>query len=321
MKEIEIWKIIKTIIHKNKKAALLTVVESSDSSPGKQGFKMAVDEDGNIIGTIGGGMMEKNLISESLTYLKARGKYFIKTLYHYPESAKEKSGLICGGKQIVAISVFDYADKIIVGKILSSLEAQSEVILSISQSGIALNSKMNNAPRYTFKFENEFNFEYKELYGNSDTIYIIGGGHVGLAISKILTNIDFYIIVIDHREDVITMRNNIYAHKKIISSYDEVGNYIKEGGMSYVVIVSPQHTGDEAALKSVINKNLKYLGMMGSKRKIKTIRDNLILSGIDPELLSKVHMPIGLEIGAQTPDEIAVSIAAEIIKVKYSKII
>lgn len=321
MKEIEIWKIIKTIIHKNKKAALLTVVESSDSSPGKQGFKMAVDEDGNIIGTIGGGMMEKNLISESLTYLKARGKYLIKTLYHDPESAKEKSGLICGGKQIVAISVFDYADKIIVGKILSSLEAQSEVILSISQSGIALNSKMNNAPRYTFKFENEFNFEYKELYGNSDTIYIIGGGHVGLAISKILTNIDFYIIVIDHREDVIKMRNNIYAHKKIISSYDEVGNYIKEGGMSYVVIVSPQHTGDEAALKSVINKNLKYLGMMGSKRKIKTIRDNLILSGIDPELLSKVHMPIGLEIGAQTPDEIAVSIAAEIIKVKYSKII
>ncbi|HRB26470.1 MAG TPA: XdhC family protein [Bacteroidia bacterium] len=318
MKEIEIWKFIKTIIHKNKKAALLTVVESSDSSPGKQGFKMAVDEDGNIIGTIGGGIMEKNLISESLTYVKAREKYFIKTLYHNPESAKEKSGLICGGKQIVAISVFDYTDKIIVGKILSSLEAQSEVILSISQNGLSLNSKVNSVPRCTFIFENELNYEYKELYENSDTIYIIGGGHVGLAISKILANLDFYIIVIDQREDVITMRNNIYAHKKVISSYDEVGNYIKEGGMSYVVIVSPQHTGDEAALKSVINKNLKYLGMMGSKRKIKTIRDNLILSGIDPELLSKVHMPIGLEIGAQTPDEIAVSIAAEIIKVKYS---
>jgi len=318
MKEIEIWKFIKTIIHKNKKAALLTVVESTDSSPGKQGFKMAVDEDGNIIGTIGGGIMEKNLISESLTYLEASEKYFIKTLYHNPESAKEKSGLICGGKQIVVISVFDYADKIIVGEILSSLEAQSEVILSISQNGLSLKSKVNTVPRYTYKFENELNYEYKELYGNSDTIYIIGGGHVGLAISKILANLDFYIIVIDHREDVITMRNNIYAHKKVISSYDEVGNYIKEGGMSYVVIVSPQHTGDEAALKSVINKNLKYLGMMGSKRKIKTIRDNLILSGIDPELLSKVHMPIGLEIGAQTPDEIAVSIAAEIIKVKYS---
>jgi len=318
MKEIEIWKFIKTIIHKNKKAAFLTVVESTNSSPGKQGFKMAVDEDGNIIGTIGGGIMEKNLISESLTYIKARGKYFIKTLYHNPESAKEKSGLICGGKQIVVISVFDYADKIIVGEILSSLEAQSEVILSISQNGLSLNPKVNTVPRYTYKFENELNYEYKELYGNSDTIYIIGGGHVGLAISKILANLDFYIIVIDHREDVITMRNNIYAHKKIICSYDEVGNYIEEGGMSYVVIVSPLHTGDEAALKSVINKNLKYLGMMGSKRKIKTIRDNLILSGIDLELLSKVHMPIGLEIGAQTPDEIAVSIAAEIIRVKYS---
>ena len=83
MKEIEIWKFIKTIIHRNKKAALLVVVESSDSSPGKQGFKMAVDEDGNIIGTIGGGIMEKDLISESLSYLKASEKYFIKTLYHF----------------------------------------------------------------------------------------------------------------------------------------------------------------------------------------------------------------------------------------------
>jgi len=321
MKEIEIWKFIKTIISQNMKVALLTVVESSDSSPGKQGFKMAVDEDRNIIGTIGGGIMEKNLIFESLAYLKASEKYFIKTLYHNQESANEKSGLICGGKQIVAISVFDYADKIIVGKILSTLEAQSETILSISQNGITLNSKMNSVSRYTFKFENDINYEYKELYGNPDTIYIIGGGHVGLAISKILANLDFHIIVIDHREDVITMRNNIYAHKKIICSYDEVGKYIKEGGMSYVVIVSPQHISDEVALKSVINKNLKYLGVMGSKRKIRTIRDNIILSGFDPELLSKVHMPIGLEIGAQTPDEIAVSIAAEIIKEKYSKTI
>ncbi len=320
MKEIEIWKFINDIITENKKSALLTVVDSSDSSPGKQGFKMVVDEDGNIKGTIGGGIMEKNLVSEVLIHFKTGEKNLLKTLHHNPDSTNEKSGLICGGKQIVTISILDYTDKISVEKILYLLEAQSEAILSISQNGIIINSKMRNASECTFTFESEFNYEYKEFYGNSDTIYIIGGGHVGLAISKIFTNLNFYIVVIDHREDVITIKNNIYAHKKIISSYEVVGNFIKEGGMSYVVIVSPQHISDEIALKSVINKNLKYLGLMGSKRKIKIIKDNLIQSGLDPELLRKVHMPIGLDIGAKTPEEIAISIAAEIIKVKYNPI-
>lgn len=319
MKEIEIWKFIQIIIVENKKAVLLTVTESSDSSPGKQGFKMAVDENGNIFGTVGGGIMEKELISEAVIYLKDGGNSLIKTLYHDPKSANEKSGLICGGKQTLAINVLDNHDISVVENILSAWQSQSEVVLSISQNGITVIPELNNANRFTFNYQDDFNFEYKEVYGITETIYIIGGGHVGLAISKVMANLDFFIIVLDHREDVFTMKKNIYAHKKIISAYDDVGKHIKEGEMSYVVIVSPQHIGDEAALKAVIHKKLKYLGMMGSKKKIKIVRDNLIHSGIDPELLRKVHMPIGLEIGAKTPEEIAVSIAAEIINVKYNQ--
>jgi xanthine dehydrogenase accessory factor len=78
------------------------------------------------------------------------------------------------------------------------------------------------------------------------------------------------------------------------------------------------HAGDKDTLKSVINKNVKYIGMMGSKRKIKSIFDALTEEGVDKELLKKVHTPIGIEIEAETPEEIAISIAAEIIKVKNS---
>ena len=76
------------------------------------------------------------------------------------------------------------------------------------------------------------------------------------------------------------------------------------------------HTGDEATLKSVIDKKVNYIGMMGSKRKIKSIFDALLADGIDGGLIQKVHTPIGIEIEAETPEEIAISIAAEIIKVK-----
>jgi xanthine dehydrogenase accessory factor len=79
------------------------------------------------------------------------------------------------------------------------------------------------------------------------------------------------------------------------------------------------HAGDTATLKSVIDKNVRYIGLMGSKRKIKTIFEPLREEGVDENLIRKVHTPIGLEIEAESPEEIAISIAAEVIKVKNQK--
>jgi xanthine dehydrogenase accessory factor len=148
--------------------------------------------------------------------------------------------------------------------------------------------------------------------------YVAGGGHVGLAVSRVMKSIGFYVIVFDHREDVFTIEQNKYADEIIITKYEEIGEKVIESERSYVIIVTPIHAGDKLTLKSVINKNLKYIGMMGSARKIKTIFDALRAEGVDENLFKKVHTPIGLEIEAETPEEIAVSIAAEIIKVKNS---
>jgi len=318
MKELKLWKSIRKSLTDNKKVALLVVADSSNSSPGKQGFKMAVNNDSVLFGTVGGGIMEKDLVIEAADKLKSNSKTFIKTLYHSPADKNVSSGLICGGKQTFIFVFLDESDVAIVNNIISVLETQSESTLCVTNNGITLESNANQPGKLTFNYKNENEFEYREIYGVTDTIYIIGGGHVGLAVSKVMTNLDFFIVIVDHRENIFTMDQNIYAHKKIIASYDKIGDIIKDGNNAYVVIVSPQHIGDEAALRSVINKNVKYIGMMGSKKKIKTVFDNLIESGIEKDLLDKVHSPIGLEIGAQTPDEIAISIAAEIIKIKYS---
>ena len=112
------------------------------------------------------------------------------------------------------------------------------------------------------------------------------------------------------------LKQNEFADEIIICNYEEIGSKIVEGERSYIIIVTPMHSGDKDTLKSVIHKNVKYIGMMGSKRKIKTIFEALSKDGIDKKLFEKVHTPIGIEIEAETPEEIAISIAAEVIKVK-----
>jgi xanthine dehydrogenase accessory factor len=169
-----------------------------------------------------------------------------------------------------------------------------------------------------FHYNSDVDWKYTENLGLPLIAYIAGGGHVGLAVSHVMKSLGFHVIIFDHREDVYTLEQNEFADEVIICKYEELGNKIIESERSYVIIVTPMHAGDKDTLKSVINKNVKYIGMMGSKRKIKSIFDALTEEGVDKELLKKVHTPIGIEIEAETPEEIAISIAAEIIKVKNS---
>ena len=135
-------------------------------------------------------------------------------------------------------------------------------------------------------------------------------------LSRVMKALGFYVVVFDHREDVFTIEQNNFADEIIITRYEEIGKRIIESERSYIIIVTPMHAGDKDTLKSVIDKKVKYIGMMGSRSKIKNIFDALLADGIDGELLQRVHTPIGIEIEAETPEEIAISIAAEIIKVK-----
>jgi xanthine dehydrogenase accessory factor len=167
-----------------------------------------------------------------------------------------------------------------------------------------------------FQYNSDEDWQYTEAIGLPLISYIAGGGHVGLAVSRVMKTLGFYVVVFDHRKDVFTIKQNEFADEIIITKYEDIGNRIIEGERSYIIIVTPMHTGDKDTLKSVIHKNVKYIGMMGSKRKIKSIFDALLKEDIDNELFKKVHTPIGIEIEAETPEEIAISIAAEIIKVK-----
>jgi len=157
---------------------------------------------------------------------------------------------------------------------------------------------------------------YQEEAGQRPTVTIIGGGHVGLALSRVMADLNFHIVVLDDRARVATMAANTYVQEKQVVSYKSIGKHISEGKESYVVIMTFGHQGDERVLEQLAGKKLRYLGLMGSPAKIAQIFARLKKKGVGAASLKKVHAPVGLPINSHTPEEIAVSIAAEIIQVK-----
>ena len=315
MNNTALWNFILKRLEAYKKVVLLVVVDSSKSSPGRKGFKMVISEDAEQFGTIGGGIMEKDMIEYSLDLLFGNETNQIKKLHHSATTNFEKSGLICGGYQTIIFSAIDKSKTSLIKTILSSINKKrnSELIITPERIDYVESEVIHPA---SFTYSSDEQWEYRENIGFPLIAYIAGGGHVGLAVSRIMKSIGFYVIVFDHREDVFTIEQNEYADEIIICKYEDIGSKIIESERSYIIIVTPMQASDRDTLKSVINKNVKYIGLMGSSRKIKSVYNALREDGIDEQLFKRVHTPIGLEIEADSPEEIAISIAAEIIKVK-----
>ncbi len=148
---------------------------------------------------------------------------------------------------------------------------------------------------------------------------VFGAGHIAQPLVKICSLLDFSITVVDDREEFLNFNNFPTADQLLPLPYKEffANANIKEN--DFLVIVTRGHQYDYQVLKNVINSQAKYIGMIGSSRKIKTVYDQLREDGISDDKLKEVHAPIGLEIGSETPAEIAVAIAAEIIAVRRDK--
>ncbi len=318
MREFKLWKFIASELQTGKRISLMIVAASNRSSPGRAGFKMAVTENTKCYGTIGGGIMERNLIKKAPDLIIGNKKIIIKKLYHNPNSSFETSGLICGGNQTIIIINLAKSDLTIVKKIIDGFNKGEKATLCITPLGLKYASEVYDKRSINFNYNTENDWEYCESYGMPDTIYIIGGGHVGLAVAHAMSTLDFRIFTFDPRKDVFTVKQNIYSNKIFNIPYEKVGEFIEEGNRSYVVILTSEMNTDIIALKSIIKKNVGYIGLMGSKVKIKKIFNSLTQEEFDPKLFDKISAPIGIEIYAETPEEIAVSIAAEIIKTKYN---
>jgi xanthine dehydrogenase accessory factor len=135
-----------------------------------------------------------------------------------------------------------------------------------------------------------------------------------------MSKMDFYISLFDDRPGLNTIEKNEYADAiKIVDSYERIGDHIPSGVNAFVVVMTLGYKTDESVIRGLIHKEFKYFGVLGSKAKMSTMFRSLREDGISDNRLNNIHTPVGLPINSRTPEEIAVSIAAEIISVKNGK--
>ncbi|GAB4036824.1 XdhC/CoxI family protein [Spirosoma gilvum] len=297
---------------------LLYVLESHGSSPGRQGFLMAVTASGDMVGSIGGGIMEHKFVEMAKEKLRTQAtELSIRTQYHDKKAAHNQSGMICSGDQTILLYQIQTQDESAVQAIVDCLEQNRNGQLTISPSGIQFSDNQQLEANFSFVKQSDDQWLYQERLGYKNELFIIGGGHCALALSRLMSQMDFYIRIYDNRPDLHTMLRNDVAHEKIlISNYREIANLIPSGSNKFVVVMTFGYRTDDEAIRALLTKSFAYFGVLGSQTKIGKLFADYRSEGISDDRLNQIHAPIGVPIHSQTPEEIAVSIAAEMIQVK-----
>ena len=312
------WKQLLQKLCKNQQVFLALVAHHTKGSPGTTGAKLWVSETGETYGTIGGGIMEHKLINRAKKILTREDfKPEIQTLYHRTSGFGEKSGMICSGSQTNLYYLCQPSrDRETIEKVVSLIERDIYGSLSIDSSGMSVQEKAVNLAQPAIQLIQESGrWRYEEQLLNRQRIAIIGGGHCSLALSRVMSQLDYDVLVFDTRHEVSTLTQNTYARSvKIVEDYQEVGAAIPSPQLTCVVVITTDFTSDIRALLGVVSLPFPFIGVIGSRAKIATIFEQLKQAGVSESVLSRLYAPVGLPIGSHTPEEIAISIAAQILQ-------
>lgn len=148
------------------------------------------------------------------------------------------------------------------------------------------------------------------------TLFIFGAGHVGQCVAEIARSIGFTIAIVDDRIKYANLERFPHAGALHVAPWDDVLAQLQVNASSYLLIATRGHQYDLACLRFAVQSPAKYIGLLGSRRKTKILFDTLEKEGIDPSLFQRVYAPVGLEIGSESPEEIAISIAAELVAIR-----
>ncbi len=232
--------------------ALATVVRAEGSTPRSAGAQMIVWHSGRTLGTVGGGALEAQVVTDSLAAL-ATGE---SSLHEYSLHGEEPGSLgVCGGRAQVFIHVLQ--------------------------------------PR--------------------ERVLIVGAGHVAQPLAQVAAAAGFQVLVVDDRPEFLSGERFPGARTQVVS-FSDLGATLRLDQRTHAIIVTRSHAHDEEALLQLLDQPLAYLGVMGSRHKVRHLFQRLREAGHSEEALARVHAPIGLDIGAETPAEIAVSIVAELLQ-------
>lgn len=312
--KMDVWEFIDDKLSANINVMLLYVLASQGSSPGRKGFKMAVTTDGDLYGTIGGGIMEFKLVENARSLLHS-GVNNIKLIeqFHDKTHDKNQSGMICSGSQInVLIPLNPSGSKATINKIVEAQKQNENKTVHLSLAGV----NITNETVKGFNYKTETDWNYTEPLSQQPVLHIIGGGHVGLALSELMHFLGFYVKLYDDRNELNTIEQNLFADEKYFIDYNTIGDNMTIDANDFVVIMTIGYRTDKLVLQQLLNKHFLYLGLLGSEKKNEKLFSELKAEGVPSDKLDKVFAPVGLNIFSKTTKEIAVSIAAQIISIK-----
>jgi len=326
-----------------------TVVETTGSTPQKAGCKSVLEPGGQFLGTLGGGMVE----DEAQRLMRAAQADGVPRLFErrLDDDYSRTAGPICGGVMRIFINpkAAVHADAIRAALDAAATRRRGALLTEIAGSNGSLGTiKFLDAPREGSRFRateastpstmsipSIQSILSEERPGIADlpdgarvfvepiipapSLLIVGGGHVGQAVAKQMIDLGFEVTVVDDREEF--SRTELFPEgvKSLRGNIKElVANFPKDPD-TYIVLVSKGHRPDAEALEACIHADVAYLGMIGSRRKVRMLRGHFLGDGLaSPEEWDRLVAPIGYEIGAVTVPEIAISIAAQLIAARRS---
>jgi xanthine dehydrogenase accessory factor len=255
----DVFRAVVKALDDGERAALVTIVSTSGSTPQRVGARMLVYEDGRSAGTIGGGCYENDAAGKAREAIRLSRPELV--TYSLNEELAAESGLICGGQMEVFI----------------------EPIVPVPD------------------------------------LYLLGAGHISVEVARIARSTGFRVHVVDDRDKFASAER--FPETDVV--VDDIPSWLKAATLpagAFVVVVTRGHRHDFEAVRELAGRPTRYLGLIGSRAKVLRIFEALEREGTDPGRLAAIHAPIGLDIGAVTPAEIAVSIVAELIAVRSGRI-
>jgi len=308
-RDLPAWMLAAATLRAGRPAALLCVLRSEGSSPGRQGFKMMVTAEA-VAGSIGGGIMEHKWVELARERLRASDLAPLRRpQIHRREAPADRSGMMCAGEQEVLLWPLQPSDLPVVAAIEAAFQQLRGGAWEVSEAhGLRL---VAEAPGDFYDYQPGPAWHYRERLGFRDQLIIVGGGHVSLALSQVASALEFEITVLDDRADLPTLAANHHAHHRQLVDYETL--VVPPGPHRYVVVMTVGYRTDAVVLRRLLGHQYRYLGVLGSATKVAELRRVLVAEGFD---LSELRGPVGVPINSRLPEEIAVSVAAELIWVR-----
>lgn len=320
------WEEIKLQMERKQDLELVTIIQKKGSAPRGAGAYMLVDKRGRITGTIGGGTLEYEAEKAALYLLSEKDSQVRHFSLNHQEAAN--IGMVCGGEAEILFLYLEGGTEGKNGGLAAALEniehprtgffiveltggmvgePKAVPCLPDCLMGLSLQEGIIEGEGRTF---------YVERICPGSRVLIFGGGHVAQKLVPLLAGIDFSCVVVDDREEFTRKELFPQAERVICTGFDQISEKISITGEDYIVIMTRGHQWDTQIQEQVLRSPAAYIGVMGSRRKKEYVQDILRKKGFREEEILRVKTPIGLDIGADTPEEIAISIGAELIHVR-----